>query len=213
MTPETGQKVAYLICFVVISIAVTGYFVGLQSPMNPSAKSVATVQSNERDTGEMSSHSNSAAGAVLPATHYADMGNMTLKQAKIWQTSLAQLKSTVDPLEEFTITPEQKAFALALREQNRAFNGAPPTVPHPVDQMPAQVCAACHSNGFKTETLRIPKMSHQFLENCTQCHVENNPKHMTASLFRENSFVGLPAPTGGPRATRETNSHRGCESS
>jgi cytochrome c-type protein NapB len=137
---------------------------------------------------------------VLPATHYADLGDMTRRAGKTWRTSLKDLKPNFDPLAEVTITPQQKSFALSRREQNRAFNGAPPTIPHPADQMSAQSCLACHGEGVKSETLRISKMSHQFLTNCTQCHVENSRQPKPAELFRENSFVGLPAPTGGPRA-------------
>jgi nitrate reductase cytochrome c-type subunit len=50
----------------------------------------------------------------------------------------------------------------AMGDKNRAFNGAPPTIPHPVDQMSSNSCMACHGDGVKTATLRISKMSHQF---------------------------------------------------
>jgi cytochrome c-type protein NapB len=239
MTPETGQKFAYLLCFVVISLAVVGYFVGLQSPMNPGqpagfaardAFGLLNQESNlaqqaENDAGH-SPHPNSG---VIPATHYAEMAVATLAKSRDSQTRLTHLKmDVVDPLAEIKIIPEQKTFALAMRDQNRAFNGAPPTVPHPIDQMSAVACVACHQHGMKSESLRIPRMSHQFLANCTQCHVEKNPTLAAWSsrsretsesrsrsretsdetqqlpdstgLFRKNSFVGLPAPTGGSRA-------------
>jgi cytochrome c-type protein NapB len=199
MKSDTAQNYAYLICFVVISTAVTGYFIGLQAPMNAADGTFneAVIKHQVSATEKISTP---IERSVVPATHYKEMADLTRQRSKIWQTHLADLKSNVDRLAEFKITPEQKSFALALREKNRAFNGAPPTVPHPVDQMSDQACAACHTHGAKTESLRIPRMSHQFLANCTQCHVENSPQHMPASLFRENSFVGLPAPNGGPRA-------------
>jgi cytochrome c-type protein NapB len=191
---DVGQKLAYLICFVVISIAVTGYFVGLQSPMNPLQRAADT----EFPAFAQSTHLHSG---VVPATQYSEMGSATRERFRsVAQTSLRDLKSNFDLLAEIKITPEEKAFALAIRKQNRAFNGAPPTIPHAVDQLSAEACAACHTDGTKTETLRIPKMSHQFLANCTQCHVEHKPQHMPAVIFRENTFVGLAAPDGGPRA-------------
>jgi len=199
MTPETGQKVAYLLCFVVVSMAVVGYFVGLQSPMNPAEAALRTsARSIAGENGHATAKSNDS--GVIPATHYADIGDANLELRQTTQTSLTDLKRSFDPMAEVTITPVQKSFALKLREQNRAFNGAPPTIPHPADQMSARSCLACHGEGLSSETLRISKMSHQFLANCTQCHVESNPQHMEAALFRESSFVGLPAPTGGPRA-------------
>lgn len=140
------------------------------------------------------------AANTITATHYMDMPAATRHRTTSWQTKLSDLKSTSDPLAEVKISPEEKKFALQGREKNRAFNGAPPTIPHPIHQTSAAACMACHGEGAKTETLRIPKMSHKVLTNCTQCHVENSPQHMTAPLFRESSFTGLPAPTGGPRA-------------
>lgn len=197
MTTETGQKLAYVICFMVVALTVTGYFIGLQSPMNPFE---TPTTGRAIKSPETSSVANLLDGDVIVATGYLDMAAATRKRSMEWRTNLTDLESDVDPMAEVTITPEQKKFALSLREQNRAFNGAPPTVPHSIDQMSTQACMACHGEGIKTESLRASKISHQFLNNCTQCHVENDPRHMLASLFRENSFIGLPAPTGGPRA-------------
>ncbi len=205
MTPQTGQKFAYLICFVVISIAIVGYFVGLQSPMNPVMKSLATANrlaetAPERSVDDSGHATDLVKSDVMPATDYSEMHRATVQRAESVRTSLVNLKRDFDPLAEVLITPGQKQFALAIREQNRAFNGAPPTIPHSIDQMSAQSCMACHGEGFKSESLRISKMSHQFLANCTQCHVESRPDHMAAFEFRESTFVGLPAPTAGPRA-------------
>lgn len=198
MTPKTGRKIAYLICFVVISITVTGYFIGLQSPMNPSSNAGSSGDAAIVD--EHVSLAGQATNGVIPATDYAGIGDTTRRMLHGRKTSLTDLKSTVDPMGEITVTPQQKAFALAMREQNRAFNGAPPTIPHAIDQMSSQACMVCHETGFRTESLRVPKMSHQFLQNCTQCHVEDNSRYFAATLTRDNSFEGLPAPNGGPRA-------------
>ena len=179
MTTESGRKLASLICSVVVALTVTGFFIGLQSPMNPFEKAIKGGVSSLRTFPEASSATQGSNGNVLAATDYRDIGEATRKRSLDWRTSLVDLKSKFDPLAEVKVTPEQKAFALALREQNRAFNGAPPTVPHPIDQMSTQTCMACHGEGMKTESLRISKMSHQFLENCTQCHVENGGAHET----------------------------------
>lgn len=195
MKTQSSRKLTILICFVVVSCAVTGYFVGLQSPMNPAQRAAAANQP------EHAAHSSSETqNGVLLATSYADMSTATSARAEAGRTRISDLKSTIDPLAEFEITPQQKTMALELRASNRSFNGAPPTVPHPVDQMSSFACAACHTNGFQSASLNIPKMSHQFLANCTQCHVESQPEHMTAADYGETTFVGLPAPTAGARA-------------
>ena len=200
MTSETGQKLVYVACFAVISIAISGYFIGLQSPMNPADKSTNNAPNFPNDTDGIKGASHAGNNGAVPASSYADMRQVTRQSMTKYQTSLTELQRNFDPFETITISPEQKIFALALRERNRAFNGAPPTIPHAIDQMSAESCMVCHGEGVQSETLRISKMSHEYLANCTQCHVENNPTHMAASLFRENSFVGLPAPTGGSRA-------------
>lgn len=192
MTTNGKSRATPLFAFIVVSVAVTGYFTGLQAPMN-----VTTPSSAPRADGQSESTSPPIAG-VVPAPYYKEMANVTL--ARRQREQLASLKSVIDPLAEFKINPQDKLAALEQREQNRAFNGAPPTIPHPVDQRSDAACVACHSAGAMTKTLRIPRMSHAFLANCTQCHVENNPRHMRATLFRENEFAGLKAPTAGPRA-------------
>ncbi len=205
---EANQKInsSTLIAFVVVSVAVVGFFVGLQSPMNPltsEATSRPIVPKPERSPG-----------ATILATSYADMHNVTQARTSKLRTSLKELSTADDVMSELMTqqpaetrvepTPEARLahvlFALNQRDANRAFNGAPPTVPHPIDQKSAAACMACHGKGVKTESLRIPRMSHRFLANCTQCHVEDSPTHMDAELFRESHFTGLAAPTEGPRA-------------
>lgn len=195
MRADQKKNIVTLIAFVVISFAVTGYFVGLQSPMNP-----GVAQSRVQATFAIGNEAIPIDGKTILATGYTDMAAATESRSPQWETRLAELKSNQDPLAEISISPKAKSFALMRRESNRAFNGAPPTIPHPVDQKSSAACMACHEKGIRTESLRIPRMSHQFLENCTQCHVESNPRHMPAELFGENEFVGLAAPTEGPRA-------------
>lgn len=195
MKTQTSQKLTTMICFVVVSCAVTGYFVGLQSPMNPAQRAVVANQPKH----SVNASSESLDGVLL-ATSYADMRNATSALAETSRTKLADLKSAIDPLAEVTITPQQKTLALKLRASNRSFNGAPPTVPHPVDQMSSLTCAACHTNGFQSASLNISKMSHQFLTDCNQCHVESHSQHMAATAFDETTFVGMSSPTAAPRA-------------
>lgn len=182
-----------LIAFIVVSVAVVGFFTGLQGPMKITASDSASSRSSlpgmqSRPTEE----------GVVRAAHYSEMA--ATSRTDMQQSHLTSLKSTVEPLAEFKITLEDKLMALEQRGRNRAFNGAPPTVPHSIDQQTDAACVACHQTGAVASTIRIPRMSHQFLTNCTQCHVESHSRHLPSALFRENPFAGLPAPTSGPRA-------------
>jgi cytochrome c-type protein NapB len=193
MTVDRGSNAAILIAFVVMSVAIAGYFTGLQAPMKITATdSSSTSQQQKTDSIR------TVEDGVIPATHYSEMAATSRTDRS--RTQLAALKSTIEPLAEIRISPEEKLLALQQRARNRAFNGAPPTVPHAIDQQSDTACVACHQEGTVTASLRIPRMSHTFLANCTQCHVESLPQHLPAEIFRENLFAGLPAPTAGPRA-------------
>ena len=91
------------------------------------------------------------------------------------------------------------------RSANRAYGGAPPTVPHPIQQRGELACAACHTDGVRVEGRSGPAMSHGYLENCTQCHAASSPKlpfgaEPPSTVSTENHFVGRPEATEGPRA-------------
>lgn len=192
MTSAGTSRATPLIAFIVVSVVVAGYFTGLQAPMK------VTASSSSLTAGGHGEQTATPAARVVLAPYYKEMPNVSL--ARRQQTHLASLKSAFDPLAEIKIDPREKQVALQQRQQNRAFNGAPPTIPHPVDQRSDAACVACHQEGAVTKSLRIPRMSHAFLANCSQCHVENNPRHMLPTVFRGNEFAGLEAPTGGPRA-------------
>lgn len=193
MTRDRKSNATVLFAFVVTSVAVVGYFTGLQAPMKVTAR-VSKRQGNHPPTVSPLTPE----VGVVPATYYSDMGAMIITRRP--RTQLASLRSVIEPQAEFQIDPNDKLTALRQREQNRAYNGAPPTIPHAIEQQSDASCVACHNEGALTKSLRIPRMSHAFLTNCTQCHVESNPRHMQAAVFRDNEFAGLPAPTAGPRA-------------
>lgn len=181
-----------LFAFVVASVAIVGYFTGLQAPMK------VTANKSQPDHHRQTASLLAPEVGVVPATHYSEMGSTTV--ARYPRTQLTNLRSSVNQLADFKIDPDEKLNALQQRAKNRAYNGAPPTIPHAANQQSDASCVACHKDGALTKSLRIPRMSHALLSNCTQCHVESNPRHMPAAVFRDNEFVGLPAPTSGPRA-------------
>lgn len=193
MTRGRKSNAPTLCAFVVVSIATVGYFTGLQAPMKVTTRANHLPNHQPQNAPPVST-----VLGVVPATHYSDMAS--LSAARRPRTQLASLKSNVGPLAEIRIDPQEKLVALRQRAQNRAYNGAPPTIPHAIDQQSDASCSACHQDGMLTKSLRIARMPHTFLANCTQCHVESRPRHLLATLFRENTFAGLPAPTAGPRA-------------
>jgi hypothetical protein len=83
--------------------------------------------------------------------------------------------------------------SFAVRAQRRAFDGAPPVIPH----MPFGAdCVTCHTaTGQAIPTVgAAPANPHLgdprvgSLENCRQCHLFAQ----TSSTFKQNSFAGIP---------------------
>ncbi len=105
-------------------------------------------------------------------------------------------------------TPGERGAALVGRSMRRAYAGAPPVVPHAIDQLGTSACVVCHSNGMKVGDVVAPAMSHGLLASCTQCHVEERGAPpvggMTATQIRgllaESGFEGQAEPGEGSRA-------------
>ncbi len=195
-SPSGNARVPTVLAYIVMAVAATGYFIGVTAPMHPEP-SPGTVEEvlGRHDTSGVEH------GAVVPATSYSDMPQVARVANKGWDTRLDSLQQLpYDPFAEVRLSMQDKLQSLAQREQLRAFNGAPPVVPHPIDQYTSRGCLACHEEGLRSRTLRAAKMPHPFYSNCTQCHVESRGAMAAATLQVPNEFHGLPAPEAGPRA-------------
>lgn len=90
--------------------------------------------------------------------------------------------------------------SIELRGTLRAYEGAPPVVPHPTGAMNLQTCRACHATGLRAGDKTARMVAHTYLQNCTQCHVEAPATEPDGSP-PQNSFVGRRATGyGGTRA-------------
>jgi cytochrome c-type protein NapB len=76
---------------------------------------------------------------------------------------------------EADASPHVVVSTRAYRSGRRAYDGAPPIIPHPLDPEAerTQDCAPCHTYGGYNPTLRTysPRSPHPEMENCLQCHV------------------------------------------
>ena len=90
---------------------------------------------------------------------------------------------------------DQRRNAVDQRKLLRAYDGAPPAVPHAVQQDGLLACASCHAEGLRLGAKPIPQISHANYTLCTQCHV---PKvaplppeaERLAQSVGDNSFEG-----------------------
>jgi cytochrome c-type protein NapB len=97
-----------------------------------------------------------------------------------------------------------KRRSLKELEANRAYWGAPPTIPHAVDAEAAnrpQRCLSCHLESTYVGPFNAfsPPTPHPELGSCTQCHVPA----ATDQVFKTSTFVPRrpPSLTGGALAT------------
>jgi cytochrome c-type protein NapB len=126
-----------------------------------------------------------------------------------WSSDFSKLKQNLPKLTDPVIrTPEMKDQALRDRLRTRAFDGAPPSIPHAVEQQSAASCLVCHGNGMVLANRIATKISHPHFASCTQCHVEqagaipiakpqlSKPgkkpsESKVKEIPRENTFLGI----------------------
>lgn len=135
------------------------------------------------------------------ARSYSDMrGGMHGPNAKIqpaWWSALPR----PDVFAAVAQTAADRAAALERRATRRAYDGAPPTIPHEIDQLSVPACLSCHASGAKIAELVVPAMSHPVYGSCVQCHVVSTDPRPGGETppAPTSTFVGV-AGRGGDRA-------------
>lgn len=188
LLPQRLRRFVPLMAVVAISLAVVGYFSGIGE------QALAPRRSRPVEA---------AVGPVPTAVNYAELPTANLRPNASWDQSLSQLRYDRPGIyDAVTRTEEMKQAALADRAANRAYDGAPPTIPHPVEAQSAASCLACHGEGLKVGDRIASKISHAHLSNCTQCHVEQAPVGLPFRVEEpENSFIGIYRAGPGERAS------------
>ncbi|MCE9532251.1 MAG: nitrate reductase cytochrome c-type subunit [Planctomycetes bacterium] len=181
LVPTGLRQYIPLLAIVGFSMATVGFITGIREPRKTERGSVSAVPH---------------VSDVPAAVNYSELPTARLSPNAHWVQNLNQLKfEKPEIFETVTRTEEMKLAALADRAKNRAYDGAPPTIPHPADALSNTSCLACHGEGLKIGDRIATKISHAQLTNCTQCHVEQS------TILVENSFVGVYRAGPGERAS------------
>ena len=173
----------------VVALALAGLLVGFGSPA-PGWQPPA----HERPE--------SPAG-VLPAVPYLQMDGKARGPNRGYESHLSTLvQHRPELLATVAVDPQLRAEAVARRAARRAYAGAPPTIPHPVDANDVTSCYQCHGEGTVIDNVVAPKISHQRYTNCTQCHapVMVGTPGTSEGLVVENRFAGVVSNGKGSRA-------------
>lgn len=210
----TWSRLTTIFLSAVIAVAVIGYFVGLADGV-PAPKGLHShglldeIGQHHGGVGHGNLLGENSQPIVVPAT---DKVIPTIRYAEIPQTAMGPTAALQATLVELPIKPydlfaeiqpsaADKEASSTLRASRRAFNGAPPVIPHDIQNTNDAACYACHAGGTQIADLKASVMSHQFLDNCTQCHAPPPPAPFQDVDARvETTFVGLPAPKSGERA-------------
>ncbi|WP_299551256.1 multiheme c-type cytochrome [Seonamhaeicola sp.] len=101
---------------------------------------------------------------------------------------------------EYANMPVDEAHQRSLKDyyKNRAFHGAPPSIPHEVEDdrnMGDNSCLKCHQNGGYVDKFKAytPVVPHPEMVNCRQCHLPQQ----TQTLFKGTNFHKVEAPEVG----------------
>lgn len=97
-------------------------------------------------------------------------------------------------------TAAAKNTALNARKQRRAYDGAPPVIPHEVDALGSDACLSCHGEGVMVGDLIAPPLSHEPYSQCVQCHAPTSNDVSTPPKPAVNSFTGAGRVGPGSRA-------------
>lgn len=187
---QVAGRATQLFLAAVIAVAFIGFFVGLRQGVPQHEPPEFVPAPAERDPD------------AIPALSYDEFDRRRHGPNRGWQSRLEDLEQPeVDMFAPFEVDEAERQRLLAARAERRAYDGAPPVVPHPIDQMSSTSCMACHSDqGLYIGELYAPPMSHEFLSNCIQCHVEQQSPDLGRVATVANLFEGQPSPGPGSRA-------------
>jgi len=203
-SPQFRQKAGWLIGAILLTVSVSGYFMGLRQTGSQISMtrpvSLATPDPQRRAALETSS--------VPVAVAYAKQDWLEEGPNAAWRNHLAQLvQPAIDPSTLTNVTEAGRAQALAERASRRAFDGAPPVVPHPIAQDSSAACLACHGPGLAIKDKVASRMSHALYANCTQCHVPAAASVLLSATeapllaaLADNQFAGAHPSLKGSRA-------------
>jgi len=175
-----------------VAIALVGFWGGVNQPRLP--------------TRSPESHPVVATGPVLRVPSYRDLREGSRGVNRDWASNFDKFKQERPGLFDVVVkSPELKAAAILDRTRTRAFEGAPPVVPHPIVQQSAQSCLVCHGEGLKLGDKLATRISHAHFTSCTQCHVEAETSGPFDAVIAgasgyENTFTGIERSGPGTRA-------------
>jgi cytochrome c-type protein NapB len=197
------RRATWIAGAILITTAISGYFMGLRQ----TGSQLTAVRTISLAVPDAQRHAILETQSVPRATSYGEQKRLQDGANADWENHLRKLiQPGVDLTTLTNVSDADRALALRERSSRRAYDGAPPVVPHPVPQDSAASCLACHGPGLVIKDKVASKMSHAPYASCTQCHVPAvgpgilAPESELLAALAENEFAGLAGPQKGTRA-------------
>ncbi len=193
--PHAGHatRFVHLLLVVVLAAALIGFFIGIDYGVPKTDETAGFLNVGTQSVDD--------AAAVVPTLNYIELQTTDIGPNRNWKSSLSTLPSATE-LSTSTSPPLStiKQASLHIRSQRRAFNGAPPVIPHVVEQMSTDSCLSCHGKALRIANQTANLLPHPELTNCMQCHAPVEASPFEEFVLAHNDFAGLPAPFEGQRA-------------
>jgi len=160
---ERSTRSVRIVIAIIITASVSGFFMGIQQNREVAESSKSESYAFSEQEPESSQNTR-----ILTARAYNQLQKPGFRANDRWFNHVKNLSNSeliAGKTWHIEYTEGQ------TRDQRRAYNGAPPTVPHPIDQHESQSCVVCHSQAILVDQKVAPQMSHPYYTNCIQCHV------------------------------------------
>lgn len=202
---DPHKKATRVVVAVLLTAAVSGFFMGLKQTASTINITRPAEPSVPAELASLTSRSNEFPVVV----EYARVDRRKNGPNSHWYSDVQSLVEPPAPQsvpENVAASEEDRLAARKIRAIHRAYDGAPPVVPHPIDQLNPASCLACHGDGRSIRGVVAPKMSHEMHASCIQCHVPTGGARIPVSdpeLLKPiagNSFAGLDLPGRRTRA-------------
>ena len=178
----------------VFTASVSGFFMGLRQTVSES-QGAAVLPAK-------SGHKEETYAFAIPAPSYAEIMKAGYSPNASWKSRLSDLAPSDALYPDIESDPEELRYR---RDKRRAYDGAPPVSPHPVDQHRSDSCLQCHGKAMKIGDVVAPAISHPEYTSCTQCHVSTKGlgsqwNTSEYDLHTGNRFGGYHQPLEGAQA-------------
>jgi len=178
-------KATTIVVSVVFTISVSGFFMGMRQTIRETDQDIEFTELHPEDTHH----------TVKGAVDYRDIAQAGFGPNAQFKSQLSSLRTVpTESAHPHPLLASEQALRIK-RDSRRAYDGAPPIVPHPIAQGSAASCLQCHSQATVIGNVVAPAISHPAYTSCTQCHVSSKglgSRWNTAEfdLHTGNRFVG-----------------------